>query len=66
MGRKKSGNFDQAQYNKQYAKDNFTRVSVVLSRKYDQDLIEHLEKQKSKSEYIKGLIREKLNNAEGS
>ena len=33
------------------------RVSVVLSKKYDADIIAHLDRQESKSNYIKTLIR---------
>lgn len=56
MGEKKA-RFDQAAYIRQYVRQNITRVSVILSRKHDQDLIQHLEKKENKSDYIKQLIR---------
>jgi len=49
--------FDQAEYIKAYQQAFRTRVSVILNRKYDADIIEHLERQPKKSEYIKKLIR---------
>ena len=64
MSRKKSGKFDQLEYIKQYAKENRTTVSVILSKKYDQDIIEHLETKPSKSGYIKGLIRADIQKGE--
>ena len=64
MSRKKSGEFDQLEYIKQYAKENRTIVSVVLSKKYDQDIIKHLEPIKSKSGYIKELIRADIQKGE--
>lgn len=36
------------------------RVSVVLSKKNDADIIEHLEPMESKSGYIKKLIRKDM------
>lgn len=58
MAEKKS-QFDQAEYIREYQKENFTRVSVVLSKKYDQDIIDHLS-DKNKSQYIKELIRKDI------
>ena len=58
MAEKKS-RFDQAEYIREYQKENFTRVSVVLSKKYDQDIIDHLS-DKNKSQYIKELIRKDI------
>lgn len=55
--------FDQDAYIRGYQKENYTRVSVVLSRKYDSDIIEHLDKVEastSKSSYIKQLIRKDM------
>ena len=48
--------FDQRQYEKDYHRENYLKVSVYLSRKYDKAIIEHLEAQKSKSSYLKTLI----------
>lgn len=39
------------------------RDSVVLSKKYDQDIIEHLEPMESKSGYIKELIQADMQKA---
>ncbi len=64
MSRKKSGTFDQAEYIKQYRKENVTRVSVILSRIHDQDIIKHLEPMESKSGYIKDLIRADIQKGE--
>lgn len=64
MSRKKSGNFDQLEYTKQYHKENHTRVSVVLSKKYDNDIIQKLDEQESKSNYIKTLIRADIQKSE--
>lgn len=64
MSRNKSGKFDQLEYIKQYHRDNHTRVSVVLSKKYDNDIIEKLDQQESKSKYIKGLIRADIQKGE--
>lgn len=52
--------FDQAEYIKEYRRQYVTRVSVILNKKHDQDIIEHLETVPSKSEYIKGLIRDDI------
>lgn len=54
--------FNQIEYVKEYQKQYRTRVSVILNRKYDADIIEHLETKPSKSEYIKHLIREDMKN----
>lgn len=56
MAEKKS-RFDQAEYIRSYVKDHVTRVSVVLNKQHDSDIIEHLSKVQSKSAYIKKLIR---------
>lgn len=63
MAEKKASKFDQAAYIREYGKENYTRVSVVLSRKYDSDIIEHLDKVEastSKNSYIKQLIRKDM------
>lgn len=52
--------FNQAEYITKYHRENHTRVSVILSKKYDQDIIEALQDKPSKSDYIKKLIREDL------
>lgn len=45
---------------KEYSKRFYTRVSVVLHKIHDRDIIEYLETMKSKSDYIKRLIREDI------
>lgn len=57
---KKENRFNKTEYDTQYIRENITRVSVVLSKKYDSDIIEALQDKPSKSEYIKKLIREDL------
>lgn len=57
---KKEKPFNQAEYEKEYHREFYYRVSVFLSRKYDKDLIDHLQTKKSKSEYLKKLIRQDM------
>lgn len=63
---KKKEPFNQAEYIREYQKDFYYRVNVVLSRKYDKDLIDHLQTKKSKSDYIKQLIRNDMNRNDDS
>lgn len=63
MAEEKASKFDQEAYIREYQKKYYTRVSVVLSRKNDSDIIEHLDKveaRTSKSNYIKQLIRKDM------
>lgn len=49
------------EYIGQYVKENMISVAFRLSRKYDADLIDHLERlSESKAAYIKRLIREDM------
>ena len=57
--------FDQVAYNREYNKENYTRVSVVLNKRQDSDIIAHLEDKPSKSDYIKRLIREDMKHKPG-
>lgn len=57
---RKKSQFDQAAYVRDYARENIQRVSVVLSKKHDQDVIDRLSREKSKSGYIKKLIRDDI------
>lgn len=57
MADRKSQVFDKVAYDRQFYKDHYTRVSVILNKVKDADIIEHLEEQTSKSDYIKTLIR---------
>lgn len=56
----KKQKFDKSAYDREYQKKNFTRVSVVLHKEHDKDVIEHLKPKPSKSEYIKSLIRQDM------
>ena len=44
----------------EYNKKNYFIVRVPISRKYENEIIEHLNKQFSKSGYIKELIKKDL------
>lgn len=44
----------------EYNKENYFIVRVPISRKYENEIIEHLNKQSSKSGYIKELIKKDL------
>lgn len=44
----------------EYNKENYFIVRVPISRKYENEIIEHLNKQFSKSGYIKELIKKDL------
>lgn len=60
MANKEKPIFDKFAYDKEYTKKNVVRFSVLLNRKYDSDMIDHIQKQKSKSEYFKKLIRQDM------
>ena len=44
-------------YNQKYNMNNCKQITLMLNKKTDIDVIEHLEKQPNKSMYIKNLIR---------
>ncbi len=46
---------------KKYQQQNSKTISFVVSLKYDQDIITHLETIKNKSSYLKNLIRKDIN-----
>lgn len=52
--------FDKVAYDKEYHKKHHIRVAVILNKEYDADVIEHLNRQQSKSDYIKKLIRKDM------
>ena len=52
--------FDKGAYDAEYQKKNVVRVIVPLNRKHDADIIGHLKEKKSKSAYIKQLIRDDM------
>ena len=45
-----------------YNKENVKQMKLDLNRKTDADIIEHLDKQDNKQGYIKGLIRQDIEN----
>ena len=47
-------------YLKEYKKSNCKQVCFSLSKKYDADIIEFLDKQESKQGTIKALIRRRI------
>lgn len=51
---------NQIKYIQEYNKENYEVLRVALSKKYDMELIEHINKQPSKSGYIKELIKKDL------
>lgn len=52
--------FNQAEYNKQYQRDNLRCFKLRLHREHDAVMIKHLERQKNKQGYIKELIRKDM------
>lgn len=63
MAEEKASKLDRTAYIKDYIRQHHHRISVVLNREKDADIIEHLEKVEtgmSKSSYIKQLIRKDM------
>ena len=50
----------QIKHIQEYNKENYVTLRVPISRKYENDIIEHLNKQISKSGYVKELIKKDL------
>ena len=50
----------QIKHIQEYNKENYVTLRVPISRKYENDIIEHLNKQVSKSGYVKELIKKDL------
>lgn len=51
-----------AVYDMQYMRDKCTRLSVLLNKEHDQDILEHLKNTgESFNAYVKRLIREDMN-----
>ena len=48
--------FDQVAYNNEYNRENYKRISVLLSKKTEAHIISFLETKRSMSTYIKNLI----------
>lgn len=60
IAKKKEIPFDKTAYDRQYQKDNFTRLVVPLHKEHDADIIQFLDEQENKSGYIKRLIRKDI------
>lgn len=58
MEEKKS--FNKAEYDKKFHRENFKSYGLKLSKKTDADIIDALDQQENKTDYIKKLIREDL------
>ena len=58
--------FNQAEYEKEYHREMYWRVPLYLSRKYDADIIQYLQQIKSRSGYLKRLIRNDMNRNDDS
>ena len=50
--------FDQNKYVQQFMKERYVRLQVLLSKQTDADIIEELDKQPNKSEFVKDCISE--------
>lgn len=47
-------------YALKYQKDFYATVVVHFNRKYDQDIIDHLNSQPNKNQYIKELVKQDM------
>lgn len=47
-------------YFNEYKKKNYKRINVIFDLRKDKDIIEHLEKCKSKTQYLRNLIRDDM------
>lgn len=52
--------FDQNRYIQSFMKENYKKITLLLNKKSDSDIIEHLEEQKNMNGYIKALIRKDM------
>lgn len=50
--------FDQNKYVQRFMKERYIRLQVLLSREADADIIEELDRQPNKSQFVKDCIRE--------
>lgn len=57
MPRKKSGNFDQREYENEYKKTHYKKYTLRFSIDSDQDVIEEFESVSNKQDYIRNLVR---------
>lgn len=56
----KKQQFDKAEYDRQYAKENLIQIRLSLHKRYDADIIEKLQAVPNRSAYVKKLIRDDL------
>lgn len=56
----KKKEFDQSRYIQDFMKSRYIRLQILLSKETDTDIIEKLNQQPNKSEYVKRLIRQDL------
>ena len=52
--------FNQSEYIAEYVKENYKRFELRLNKKTEQDLIEHLDKQPNRNDYIRSLIKKDM------
>lgn len=50
--------FDQNKYVQQFMKERYIRLQVLLHKETDADIIEELNRQPNKSQFVKDCIRE--------
>lgn len=55
--KKKQTAFDQNAYIQKFIKEKYVRLQILLNKETDSDIIEQLDSQTNKSEYVKNLIR---------
>lgn len=56
----KEKKFNQSRYIQDFMKDRYIRLQILLSKEKDTDIIEKLDEQPNKSDYVKRLIRQDL------
>ena len=52
--------FNQIEYMNKYNKENYKRYSILLNKSKDKELINLIEKQKNKSEFLKEQLKKSL------
>lgn len=61
MAEDKAGKFNKSAYDQGYMKSKVKVIQIGLNKVHDADIINHLNTKKSKSGYIKQLIRDDMN-----
>lgn len=56
----KKKEFNQSRYIQDFMRSRYIRLQILLSKETDTDIIEKLNQQPNKSEYVKRLIRQDL------